>query len=235
MTRFTPFGALHFLSAAALAVGVGALCAIGTRLRGSRAARRYERVVALLVASLWVSYQAYDGIVYGFDVRWSLPLQLCDVTALVAALAFAWPLRSLHALAWFWGLALATQAVVTPDLQGGPATLAFWAFWLYHTFVVGAGVYAVTVRRFRPTWLDLRLAISLGLGYAAAMFAVDAAFGLDYGYLGRDLPGQASLLDLLGPWPWRVAWMVLLAALAMTLLWLPWAIVARRAPPRPHA
>ncbi|GMV11073.1 MAG: hypothetical protein AMXMBFR55_28070 [Gemmatimonadota bacterium] len=232
MTRFTPFGALHLTSVVALAGVVAALCAIGAHLRETRARRRYERLIALLVASLWVAYQGYDHIVHGFDVRWSLPLQLCDCSALIAALAFAWPQRLLHALAWFWGLALASQAVLTPDLQGGPSTLAFWAFWLYHTFVIGAGVYAVVVRRFRPAWPDLRLAIVLGLAYAVTMFIVDAAFGLNYGYLGRDMPGQPSLLDVLGAWPWRALWMVLLASLAMTLLWLPWAVARRVAPRR---
>ncbi len=231
MSRFAPFGALHALTVASLAGTVAILCAIGHRLQGTPAARRYERAIALLVAALWVSYQGYDLVTSGFDLRWSLPLQLCDFSALIAALAFATPHRVLHALAYFWGLALTTQAVITPDLLGGPTTLAFWAFWLYHTFVIGSGVYVVAVRRFRPQWRDLRLAIGLGAAYAAAIFAIDAAFGLNYGYFGRDTPGQPSLIDLLGPWPWRALLMVALAAVAMTVLWLPWWFSSRRSPP----
>lgn len=228
MTRFAPFGLLHLATVTTLAAIVAGLCLVGLRLQGSRAGRRYERGIALLVAGLWVAYQVYDHVKYGFDPRWSFPLQLCDFSAVIAALAFAWPQRTLHALAYFWGLALTSQAVVTPDLQGGPTTLAFWAFWLYHTFVIGAGVYVIVVRRFRPAWPDLRLAIVVGVAYAAAMFTIDAAFGLNYGYLGRDRPGQPSLLDVLGPWPWRALWMVLLAAAAMAVLWVPWVMSGRR-------
>lgn len=226
MNRFAPFGALHLATVATLAATVALICVVGRRLQGTPGARRFERAIALLVATLWVAYQVYDQVTYGFDPRWSFPLQLCDLSALIAA--FAWPRRALHALAYFWGLALTSQAVVTPDLQGGPVTLAFWAFWLYHTFVIGAGVYVIAVRRFRPAWPDLRLAVTLGIAYAASIFVVDAAFGLNYGYFGRDAPGQPSLIDVLGPWPWRALWMVLLAAAAMVVLWLPWIVAGRR-------
>ena len=128
----------------------------------------------------------------------------------------------MHALAYFWGVALSSQALVTPDLAGGPSTLGFWAFWVYHLFVVGSGIYAVTVRAFRPAWRDLRLAILAGLTYAIPVFALDAALELNYGYLGRSNPGQPTLIDLLGSWPLRVVFMVALAILAMILFWLPW-------------
>jgi hypothetical integral membrane protein (TIGR02206 family) len=228
MQRFEPFGIQHLITIAGLAATIWLLCRVGIALRGSRHAVRYERALAAGVGLLWVGYQAYDTITNGFDPRWSLPLQLCDLAAIIAALAFAWPDRRLHALAWFWGLALSTQAVFTPDLTGGPGTLAFWAFWLYHAFVVGAGVYAVTVRGFRPRVPDWLLATLLAVAYAIVMFIVDAAFGLNYGYLGRATPSQPSLIDHLGPWPTRAVFMTGLGAAAMTLLWVPWAIVERR-------
>ena len=129
---------------------------------------------------------------------------------------------------YFWGLALGSQAVITPDLVGGPASLAFWWFWLYHLFVVGAGVYVVAVHGFRPTWKDLRFAIAMGVLYVAAMFTIDAIFGVNYGYVGNVTPSRPTLLDVLGPWPLRVVFMALLGAGAMTLLWLPWRLAATR-------
>jgi hypothetical integral membrane protein (TIGR02206 family) len=139
-----------------------------------------------------------------------------------AALVFVRPTRRLQALAYFWGLALSTQAFITPDLAGGPESISFWAFWLYHLFVVGAGVYVIAVQRFRPEWQDLRFAVVAGIVYVAIVFLVDAIFGVNYGYLGRATPTRPTLLDVLGPWPCRVLVMMLLASAAMTLLWLPW-------------
>ena len=181
-----------------------------------------EATMAGLIAAFWIGYHVYDNVTQGIGLRNSLPLQLCDIVAIIAALEFARPSRNVHALAYFWGVALSSQALVTPDLAGGPSTLGFWAFWVYHLFVVGSGIYAVTVRAFRPAWRDLRLAILAGLTYAIPVFALDAALELNYGYLGRSNPGQPTLIDLLGSWPLRVVFMVALAILAMILFWLPW-------------
>jgi hypothetical integral membrane protein (TIGR02206 family) len=228
VNAFEPFGALHALTVAVLASAVAGLSLLGRRLRGTVAGRRYESGLAVAVALLWLGYQAFDIRTRGFDPRYALPLQLCDLAAVVAALAFLRPRRWAQALAYFWGLALGTQAVFTPDLSGGPATLGFWAFWLYHLFVVGAGVYVVAAQGFRPKASDLRFAVGLGVGYAIVAFTIDAVFDLNYGYLGRGNPGQPSLLEFLGPWPIRCLWMVLLGSAAMAILWLPWWALGRR-------
>jgi hypothetical integral membrane protein (TIGR02206 family) len=227
MSGFEPFGVMHLVAALGLAAAIAILCLPGRRLAGTRAGRVYELVLSATIAALWVAYQVYDAITTGFDLRAILPLQLCDLSAVIAAIMFAFPRRSVHALAWFWGLGLSSQAVFTPDLVGGPGTLAFWAFWLYHLFVIGAGVYGVAVRGFRPQWTDLRLAIVAGIAYVAVMFTINVTFGLNYGYLGRSDPGQPTILDLLGPWPLRVVYMMALGAFAMTLLWLPWEVRKR--------
>lgn len=229
MDQFQSFGTQHLVTVAGLTAAITIMCMVGRSLRGTVAGRRYDLGLALSVGALWIGYQAYDLYTRGFDPRHSLPLQLSDVAAIIAAFSFARPTRAFHSLAWFWGVALGSQAVLTPDLTRGPTTVSFWAFWLYHLFIVGAGVYGVVVRQFRPEWKDLKLAVGFGVVYAAVMFTVDVVFGLNYGYLGRSMPGQPTLIDVLGPWPLRVVYMVLLGSAAMFLLWVPWLVVRRRA------
>lgn len=212
----------HLVTVAVFAISVAAMCIVGGRLHGSVAGKRYEITLSLCVFALWIGYQAYDISKKGFAASHALPLQLSDVTAFVAALIFLKEDRRLQSLAYFLGLAIGSQAVFTPDLTEGPATFSFWAFWLYHLFVVGAGVYAVVVQRFRPEWRDLRFAILFGLAFAAVVFTIDVIFDLNYAYLGRSNPSRPTLLDYLGPWPLRTVFMVLLACAAMTILWLPW-------------
>lgn len=218
---FESFGVLHLASVIVLALAIAALCMAGKKL-DTTTKRRFELGMAGSIAAFWIGYQVYDNVTQGIGLRNSLPLQLCDIVAIIAAFEFARPSRNVHALAYFWGVALSSQALITPDLGGGPDSLGFWAFWVYHLFVVGSGIYAVTVRGFRPAWPDLRFAIVAGLVYAIPVFALDAALDLNYGYLGRSTPGQPTLIDVLGPWPQRAAYMVLLAIAAMTLFWLPW-------------
>ena len=220
---FDSFGVQHAVTIATVAALIAAMCWTGRRLSGTPSRRRYEIGLAACVWMMWISYQAYDFIKYGFEPGNTLPLQLCDFAAVFAAIVFVYPSRRLQSLAYFWGLALSTQALITPDMAGGPDSISFWWFWLYHVFVVGAGVYVVVVQGFRPQWTDLRFAIAMGVLYVIAMFTINAIFDLNYGYLGRATPGRPTLIDVLGPWPFRVVSMALLGAFGMTMLWLPWA------------
>jgi hypothetical integral membrane protein (TIGR02206 family) len=130
--------------------------------------------------------------------------------------------RRLVALLYFWGIGFSLQGIITPDLQMGFLSLYFWLFWLHHAAIVGAVVFMVVVHRYRPTRKDFHWAVGVGLAYLALVVPINAAFGFNYGYLGRSLPSQPSLLDWLGPWPWRVGAMAVLSWLGMTLLLLPW-------------
>ena len=225
---FESFGVQHALTVVTVGALIAGLCWMGRALRGTTTGRRYEIAMATVVWILWISYQVYDFVMYGFDPGNTLPLQMCDLSAVFAALVFVRPARGLQSLAYFWGLALGSQAIITPDLAGGPASISFWWFWAYHVFVVGAGIYVVVVQGFRPRWADLKFAVLMGVVYAAAIFAINATFDLNYGYLGRATPSRPTLLDVLGPWPLRVVFMVLLGVAGMTVLWLPWAIAAWR-------
>jgi hypothetical integral membrane protein (TIGR02206 family) len=231
--EFESFGVQHAQTVLTVGGLIAGMCWMGRMLRGTTAGRRYEIALATCVWILWISYQVYDYVKYGFEPGNTLPLQMCDFSAVFAALVFVRPGRGLQSLAYFWGLALGSQAVITPDMAGGPGSIAFYWFWLYHVFIVGAGVYVVVVQGFRPQSSDLRFAVLMGVLYVAAIFTINAIFDLNYGYVGRATPTRPTLIDVLGPWPLRVVFMVLLGAVGMTLLWLPWVIAGsrpRRAP-----
>ena len=54
------------------------------------------------------------------------------------------------------------------------------------------------------------------------MLPLDIAFGWNYGFVGPDKPEVRTIVDVLGPWPERVAVIVAIVAAAMGLLLLPW-------------
>lgn len=228
MTGFRPFSPAHLLTVVGLALVLAALMATGLSARRNGTERRFERVIGAIVLAFWLVYNSYAIARWGFTWRDSLPLQVCDVTALSAAMVFLTDSRLPRTISYFWGIALSSQGIFTPDLVGGPATIDFWGFWMYHAIVVGAGVYAVIVRGYRPTWRDFFVAAALGLVYACAAFALDAATGANYGYLGHSGSSQPSLIDVLGTWPRRVPVMIALALSAMAVLQIPWSVRATR-------
>jgi hypothetical integral membrane protein (TIGR02206 family) len=227
MDGFRSFSLTHAAAVAGVALAILLFVRAGRAWRGQSAARRLETGVAVLILLFRAAIFVWNLFPSRLAVERSLPLQICDLAALCSAWALLSDRRWPAAIAYFWGLALSIQGLVQPDLREGPASLAFWLFWLHHALIVGVATYLVTVRRFRPTRADLRSAIAAGVAYAALVFGIDAVFDMNYGYLGRQTPSQPTILDWLGPWPWRVVAMMVLGVIVMTLLYLPWAARSR--------
>jgi len=91
---------------------------------------------------------------------------------------------------------------------------------IYLTFGLGLG----------PGWREYRVTLAVTVGWAVLAYAVDVAFGVNYGYLVRK-PSSASLLDLFGPWPvYLVVSLGILLTVWALMTW-PWV----RTAPRPAA
>lgn len=229
MNTFAPFTALHAATIAGLALAITGL--VLAARRGSRLARGFAQALGIGYVVAWVGVHGWRNLPPQFDPYLTLPLQMCHLAALAGGLYFAagWPW--LRPVLYFWGLALTTQACITPTLTEGPSEPQFWFFWLSHGIIVAAAVYAIAVDGYRPTWRDYGIACVAGAAYVAVAVAVNVAFGANYGFLGDMRPELPTLVDLLGPWPERIAAIMLIVAAAMAVLMLPWTL-ARRASTR---
>jgi hypothetical integral membrane protein (TIGR02206 family) len=223
MDTFRPFTLMHGAVVLAFALLVTATVTLRRRRRDTPAGEALDRRVGLLAAVAFVATNGWPLMPGNFRLDWSLPLHGCDLTTLCVPLALLTSWRPARALVYFWGLGLSTQGFITPDLQDGPARVGFWTFWLAHFFIIGGAFYDVA-RGYRPTWRDYRLALGTSLAYVALILPLDLALGVNYGYLGPATPDHPTIVDALGPWPWRVGIMFALAAGAMALLMVPWEI-----------
>lgn len=191
-----------------VAVGLGAaLCAMACAIARWRPgpARIVGAVISLVLAADAVVFVARPVVEGSWTARGSLPLDLCDVALAVAAVACSYPRWQLGVeLTYFWGLAGSLQAVVTPDLSARFPDLTFIEFVLGHVgIVVAAGYLVLGLRRAPRPGAVLRI-FAVTVVYAAAVALIDVVTGGNYMYLAH-VPGHASLLSVLGPWPWYVA------------------------------
>lgn len=228
MSHFENFSGLHLGTVLGFTLGWSLISAIGIRLRGSPAQARWRRLLGAWLLACWVFANGAQLLPGRFDVASVLPLHPCDIASLVAALAILRPGRVASALLYFWGLGFSVQAILTPELSQGPAHLAFWTFWLPHANLSGAAIYALVVDRYRPGWGEARLAFAIALGYLALILPFDLLTGFNYGYVGPAMPLQPTLMDFLGPWPWRIGSLVALTAAGFALLAWPWVALAQK-------
>ena len=222
MPAFSTGSPLH----AAMLIVIAAALALATlgrrRATDVVAARRIEQRIAIGYLVLWTATFVWLNRQPDFDPTTDWPLQLCHWAAVAAALGLMTQRRVFRTLAYFWGLALCTQALVTPNLTDGPATWPFWFFWSTHAMTVVVPLYDVLARGFRPAWRDYAIACAGAALYVAIVLPIDLASGWNYGFVGPSRPEVPTIVDLLGPWPRRLLHIAALAAGVMALLMLPW-------------
>jgi hypothetical integral membrane protein (TIGR02206 family) len=216
---FLPWGTSHVTVLVITVLG-----AVGLVVLARRAGPRTVRVTGLVLAGVLVvvtlSYQ-----VGAFDPAhpWlTLPLQLSDLAPYAAAYAVVSGRPWACALTYYWGLTLSIQALLTPALGGGdfPA-VSFLVFFTDHVLVVWIAVLLTWGLRRHPTWRDYRFALLATVVWAVPTQVVNALSGANYGYLDHK-PETASLLDVLGPWPWYLVAEAVLVVGVWALITLPW-------------
>ncbi len=186
------------------------------------------RIIGLLLIADAVSYSVGLAVQGTWSPRTSLPLALCDIGVLVAAVACWWRVPVLVELTYFWGLAGTLQAVITPDLNVGFPHLVFFQYLVGHLGIVAAALFLVVGMGIRPRPGAVLRVFAITLAYTAFVGLVDALSGANYMFLRRP-PGEWTLLRLLGPWPWYLATASVVAVVLFTLLDLPFWPARRRA------
>ncbi len=225
--EFEPYGTSHLAVTVLLLVGAVLLVPVGRARRRLGDADVSGKVFAVAMAAFTVPLQALSLVRTDWDVQRSLPLQLCDLAAIVAVYALWTRSRWAVALTYFWGLPLTTQAVATPDLSTGFPDPVFVLFWGMHLLVVWAAVYLTWGLGVVPGWREYGRTVAITLVWAVGVFAFNAWSGANYGYL-NEKPGAASILDLLGDWPvYVLAEAVIILAVWALMTW-PWVRRSRR-------
>lgn len=225
MRTFHIFTATHALVVIAFIVVAATILAIGLRLRDTPRQRDCERLLGWTGLVIWVIANAYGFLPGVFEWGGSLPIHVCDLAALAGPIVLlrAHPPSWLRAWLYFAGIGLCTQAFITPTLEEGPGDPQFWCFWSGHFVILICALYDVLVRSWRPTWREWRIAIALSLGYLFIVLPINLWSGWNYAFVGRETRA-GTLIEVLGPWPWRVAVIVGLVIAMYTLLMTPWMI-----------
>jgi hypothetical integral membrane protein (TIGR02206 family) len=223
--EFRPFTSYHLLMLGICTVLMAGAWVVGLRLRGTPREDRFRIAWGWAVLLYKVVETIHDAWPGRFNIRDSLPLQICDLAAFAAAGAMITQRRTLRTLLYFWGLGLSPQAALMPTLTAGYVSTDFWFFWVSHTMVIGSSLYDVIVKGFRPTFRDLLHACGWTLVYAAVVTVVNLSLDLNYGFIGNTTTGNPPAIERLGPWPLRAFKVGCAVAAEFVALWGIWVVV----------
>ncbi|HHU38928.1 MAG TPA: TIGR02206 family membrane protein [Propionibacterium sp.] len=220
---FRLFGAQHLGALGATALGVAGTIALGRRQEA--AGRRRTR--AVVVASLWgqeIAYHAWKARHGMWRTKDMLPLHLCSVLVWAGGINLIRPTRLGDDLTWYWGLAGAPQALLTPDLaEFGDRHFRFHQFFISHGFLLSIPLWQVLVEGRRPTAGGGVRAYGMLLAQAGLAHLVNRRLGSNYMFVTRK-PDTASLLDKLPAWPGYIPYLMAMAAAVFAAEYAPFAV-----------
>jgi hypothetical integral membrane protein (TIGR02206 family) len=224
--RFESFSGQHFLILGLFLLGAVGIVWLGRRQRGHPSEELTRRIMAIGVLLGAVPVQIYQLLPVDWDLGTSLPLALSDFAWMAAAYALWTRSDWAAALTYYWGLTLTTQAVITPSLGQTFPDPRFFGFWSLHLLVVWSALYLPWGLGVSPTWRGYRVTVAVTAVWAVVVYVFNLVADTNYGYL-NDKPSSASILDLLGPWPWYVFAEIGIVIVVWALMTWPWTARSR--------
>ena len=166
----------------------------------------------------WIAHLFYTGT---FDHTKDLPLFLCNVIAFVYPIIIYKRNRLWFGVFYFMVLAGTLQAIITPDLKYGFPNLMYIRYWSIHCIPILIVFYSLNVFKIKIRFKDFLNAVIWMNIYLVAIFLVNLMLKSNYAYTMRK-PDAASLIDVMGPWPWYLITGELIALVLFTLLYIPY-------------
>jgi hypothetical integral membrane protein (TIGR02206 family) len=192
---------------------------------------RYSLAAVLIVDE--VGWHLWNYTTGKWSIQETLPLHLCSVFVFLSAYMLVTRSFHIYEYAYFLGIAGASQALLTPDagIYGFPH-FRFFQVIVSHGSIVTAALYFTFVEGFRP-YLHSFKRVFIGANiYMLFVGGINAVLGSNYLFIARK-PDTASLMDVLGPWPWYILSLEVVGVLLCLLLYLPFALKDRKVTPQP--
>jgi hypothetical integral membrane protein (TIGR02206 family) len=157
-----------------------------------------------------------------YNWREVLPFHMCDLSEIFIAWFLLGGPKILFNCAFFWGLAGASMAMLTPDISF--YDLDYLYFYIGHGMIVVAVMYAVIALKNRPYLNDVSQVIKITLFILLPItYLINLILGepANFWYL-MEKPGGASLMDIFPSPPFHLVVVAPIALALFYLLYLPY-------------
>ncbi|MDY0406419.1 TIGR02206 family membrane protein [Virgibacillus sp. 179-BFC.A HS] len=177
---------------------------------------RWALFVMLIASEL--SYQIWavaNGI---WQANEQLPMQLCGIAGIIAAIALLTENKRLIIIAYFIGFIPALLAIITPGLQFGFPHFRYWKFFIHHLAISWASIFLVLTSGVQITFRAMWEAYGLLIIYASLVgFAINPLLDANFLYLDST-PDASTPLDWLGTGIWYYVNLSLLGIAVFSML-----------------
>lgn len=218
---FVMFSASHLVSIVILVASMLVLYTMKRRIRNSRLLKnsvRFTIIAALVLPEIMLN--AWYVNVEAWDIRYTLPLELCSITLILSAIMLFNRSYLLYQIVYFTGMGGAAQSIFTPNLFYSFPHFRFFHFFIVHMAIILAVLYMTWIEQCRPTFKSIGIAMIFLNAVLVVVGGVDHWLEANYMFL-RHKPDTASVMDYLGPYPIYLIALELFVAVTFMLMYVP--------------
>ncbi|WP_127578986.1 YwaF family protein [Paenibacillus koleovorans] len=219
---FTAFSVSHYIVLVLTVLLLFAMYRLRFWLKEGRRAALGRYILAAILAICEITLNIWFVTEDVFSLKSTLPLELCSISLLLCIFMLLFRNRLVFQIVYFTGIGGAMQALLTPVLYYAFPHYLFLEFFIAHIAIIAAVLYMVWVEGFRPTLKSIGITMLFLNVMLVIVWSVNHWTGGNYMFVARK-PETASLLDLLGPYPWYLLSMEAVAIVVFGLLYLPFA------------
>ena len=151
-----------------------------------------------------------------WSIKYNLPLQLCDFSAITIIFALHTRSRTAFELGYFWGFVGGMMGILLANLQF--IDWYFVPFFVWHLFLIAGPVYQLFTDNFDIPYKNIYKAILATVLLASAMHFFNAWLGSNYMFVNEKI----SSFDALGlpEYPMYLPYLALIMLAMYHLVWL---------------
>lgn len=165
--------------------------------------RNTEIGVAISLIIMELTYHSWMLVNGSWNVSHAIPLEMCSISLILTVVLLLTRKKIIYEILLFTALLGASQALLTPALHYDFPHFRFFHFFFTHLIIIWVPLYFTWAKGYRPTiWSVLKLCIFLNVLLPFIMLINKLVDG-NYMFLSHK-PESASLLDVLGPYPWYI-------------------------------
>ena len=224
-STFILFGNIHLITMAIIVL-VAVFLPLVCKNQSTSNKSLISKVIAFIILSHVIISPYKDLYLLQNPYNWreTLPIHMCDLSEIFLAAFLLGGPKILYKCAFFWGLAGASMAIITPDIPVIDLDYAF--FMIGHGMIVIGVMYATISLGNRPYAKDI-LTVSLITAFVLfpIVYLINLILGepANYWYLIAK-PAGASLMDAFPEPPYHLLITTPLAIATFCLIYIPYAI-----------
>jgi hypothetical integral membrane protein (TIGR02206 family) len=138
-----------------------------------------------------------------FDVTRHLPLHLCPISVPFVSYMLWTKSKKIFEITYFWVLIGTLQGIITPDLTIDFPQYEYFGYFIEHSGLVLAVIYAAVVYNFRLTPKSIFVSLFWLNVVFVSLLPINVFLDSNYMWM-MGKPPINSLFDIMGPWPWYI-------------------------------